>query len=236
MHETPPSPDPESTDSAATRAGGPARRVPLNLVYDYPVRWSKYKVLRDLIQNFFDSIPRAEWHRRLDHRLLGESLILTLEAVCEAYDGFAVPRAPTGAEPSRIAIPESLAKTLLGDLIEQVGLPPCRVIGNVFAAWQGMTTCIPLDGAGDSWRGLTLRYYLPYVAVDETFSVVRVPAILAFTPSPQRCGTGLQTQSRRPARFRQAAFAVSRHPRQVPGRRHRTSAARRPCVPGGCRR
>ena len=470
MHETPPSPDPASTDSAATRAGGPARRVPLNLVYDYPVRWSKYTVLRDLIQNFFDSIPRTEWHRRFDHHLVGERLILTsqgvdfsydwlipigastkrdgegqyagyfgeglkiaalcavrdhgwqieirsrdwhlavvsdtikvdgrklqalaydiahcphqsadtvltiapfhdtailesallsffypanpllgaeiwsgrsgavygrsqrpkpnhfpatydspgsgivfagfqalgsfphplvfclhnyrssdrerndfymmdvvktiqrvvadlppaaavlvlealsrrwyehphkkydfdcwtaiirtlahrvaespderahwrerfpdlliaspvkrsdlprynrrrqalawsriaprryrlvqdgflalgyptLEAVCEAYDGFAVPRAPTGAEPSRIAILESLAKTLLGDLIEQVGLPPCRVIGNVFAAWQGMTTCIPLDGAGDSWRGLTLRYRLPYVAVDET--------------------------------------------------------------------
>jgi len=470
MHETPPSPDPEMTDSPTPRAQGPARRIPLNLVYDYPVRWSKYKVLRDLIQNFFDSIPRAEWHRRFGHRLVGERLTLTsqgvdfsydwlipigastkrdgdglyagyfgegfkiaalcavrdhgwqievrsrdwrlavvsdtlkvdgrelqslaydiahsphqsadtvltiapfrdaailesallsffypanpllgaeiwsgrsgavysrsqrpkpdyfpttydspgagivfagfqalgsfphplvfclhdyrssdrerndfymmdvvktiqrvvadlppaaavlvlealsrrwyehphkkydfdcwtaiirtlahrvaespderacwrerfpdllvaapvkrsdlprynrrrqalawariaprryrlvqdgflalgyptLEAVCEAYDGFAIPRAPTGAEPSRIAILESLAQTLLGDLIEQVGLPPCRVIGNVFAAWQGMTTCIPRDGARDSWRGMTVRYRLPYVAVDET--------------------------------------------------------------------
>jgi hypothetical protein len=470
MHETPQSPDPESTDSAQTRARGPARRIPLNLVYDYPVRWSKYKVLRDLIQNFFDSIPRVEWNSRFGHRLVGERLILTsqgvdfsydwlipigastkrdgdglyagyfgegfkiaalcavrdhgwqievrsrdwrlavvpdtlkvdgrdlrslaydiahcphhsadteltiepfcdsdildaallsfffpanpllgaeiwsgpsgavyfrsqrpkpyyfpatydsrgagivfagfqalgsfahplvfclhnyrssdrerndfymmdvvktilrvvadlppaaaavilealkgrwyehprkkydfdswcgiirtlahrvavcpderarwrerfpdllvaapvkrselprynrrrqalawtriaprryrlvqdgflalgyptLESVCEAYDGFAVPRAPAGAEPGRIAILESLAKTLLGDLIEQVGLPPCRVIGNAFAAWQGMTTCVALHGARDSWRGMTLRYRLPYVAVDET--------------------------------------------------------------------
>lgn len=470
MHETPPSPDPECADSAESWAHGPSRRIPLNLVYDYPVYWSKFKVLRDLIQNFFDSIPRAEWSRRFGHRLVGECLTLTshgvdfsydwlipigastkrdgdgqyagyfgegfkiaalcavrdhgwqievrsrdwrlavvpdtlkvdgralqslaydiahsphhsadtvltiepfrdadilesavlsffypgnpllgaeiwsgrsgavyfrsqrskpyhfpatyngpgagivfagfqalgsfahplvfclhdyrssdrernnfymmdvvktiqrvvaelppaaaavilealkgrwyehprkrydfdswsgiirtlahrvaecpnerarwrerfpdllvaapvkrsdlprynrrrqalawtriaprrcrlvqdgflalgyptLEAVCEAYDGFAVPRAPTGAEPSRITILESLAKTLLGDLIERVGLPPCRVIGNAFAAWQGMTTCIAQGGARDSWRGLTLRYRLPYVAVDET--------------------------------------------------------------------
>jgi hypothetical protein len=91
-----------------------------------------------------------------------------LESVCEAYDGFAVPRAPTGAEPSRISILESLANTLLGDLIEQVGLPPCRVIGNAYSAWQGMTACVARGGDRDSWRGLTLRYQLPYVAVDET--------------------------------------------------------------------
>lgn len=86
MHETSPSPDSDATDSAETRVLGSARRIPLNLVYDYPVRWSKYKVLRDLIQNFFDSIPRAEWDRRIVHRLVGERLTLISQGVDFSYD------------------------------------------------------------------------------------------------------------------------------------------------------
>jgi hypothetical protein len=39
--------------------GAPGRRateVNLNLVWDYPVFWSQYKVLRDLVQNFYDAV------------------------------------------------------------------------------------------------------------------------------------------------------------------------------------
>ncbi len=89
----------------------------------------------------------------------------TLEAVCEAHDGFAITRAPCVREAHRIAILESLARALLADLFERTELPPCRVIGNAYSAWQGMTTCIPLGGTGGEWRGVPLRYRLPYVAV-----------------------------------------------------------------------
>ena len=30
--------------------------VPLDLVMDYPVNWEFWRILRDLIQNFYDSI------------------------------------------------------------------------------------------------------------------------------------------------------------------------------------
>ena len=37
--------------------------IPLNLVFTYPVRWSRFKVLRDLVQNFYDAIGRRDWAR-----------------------------------------------------------------------------------------------------------------------------------------------------------------------------
>lgn len=68
-----------------TAAGG-TRRVPLNLIYDYPVRWSRYKVLRDLIQNFYDSIPRDAWAERFSHRIEQERLTLLSSGVDFSYD------------------------------------------------------------------------------------------------------------------------------------------------------
>ncbi len=35
--------------------------IPLNIVTTYPVRWTKYKVFRDFIQNFYDSIGYLQW-------------------------------------------------------------------------------------------------------------------------------------------------------------------------------
>lgn len=35
--------------------------LPLNLIFDYPINWSKYKVLRDFIQNFYDSVSYKEF-------------------------------------------------------------------------------------------------------------------------------------------------------------------------------
>lgn len=30
--------------------------IPLNIVTTYPVHWNKYEILRDFIQNFYDSV------------------------------------------------------------------------------------------------------------------------------------------------------------------------------------
>lgn len=36
--------------------------IPLNIVMTYPVHWSKYKIFRDFLQNFYDSVGFDSWH------------------------------------------------------------------------------------------------------------------------------------------------------------------------------
>ncbi|MGF7184626.1 hypothetical protein GGQ84_000710 [Desulfitispora alkaliphila] len=43
--------------------------IPLNLIFDYPVRWSKYQVLRDFIQNFYDSVSFEYFHDKIRYNL-----------------------------------------------------------------------------------------------------------------------------------------------------------------------
>jgi len=50
------------------------------------VRWSRYKVLRDLIQNFYDSIPRDAWAERFSHRIEQGRLTLAYEVRTEPDD------------------------------------------------------------------------------------------------------------------------------------------------------
>jgi hypothetical protein len=69
--------------------GAPGRRateVNLNLVWDYPVFWSKYKVLRDFIQNFYDAVGPAEWHRRFRFRVDGDALHLRADETGFSYE------------------------------------------------------------------------------------------------------------------------------------------------------
>jgi hypothetical protein len=91
-----------------------------------------------------------------------------LEDACAKADGFTITRDPDPGEIRRIAILESVAKALLPDLLDQIELPPCKVIENPCAAWQGMTTCIRADVTNARWRGLRIRYRLPYVALKAT--------------------------------------------------------------------
>ena len=41
----------------------------LNLILDYPVNWSKYKVLRDFIQNFYDAIGYKNWEKDFSYSI-----------------------------------------------------------------------------------------------------------------------------------------------------------------------
>lgn len=45
------------------------KQIPLNLIFTYPVHWSKYKVLRDFIQNFYDSVSHKEFYERFKYEL-----------------------------------------------------------------------------------------------------------------------------------------------------------------------
>lgn len=51
--------------------------ISLNLILDYPVRWSKYKVLRDFIQNFYDAIGYRKWQKNFHYRIEEQTLKLT---------------------------------------------------------------------------------------------------------------------------------------------------------------
>jgi hypothetical protein len=91
-----------------------------------------------------------------------------LEDACVEADGFTITRDPGLDEARRIAILESVAKTLFPDLLKQIELPPCRVIENPCAAWRGMTVCVPRDAPTARWRGLGIRSQLPYVTLQAT--------------------------------------------------------------------
>jgi hypothetical protein len=58
----------------------------LNLIYDYPVRWSKFKVLRDFVQNFYDALGWRNWQFRFSHKIRDGRLLLIARDVDFSYD------------------------------------------------------------------------------------------------------------------------------------------------------
>lgn len=63
-----------------------SRLVPLNLIYDYPVDWSQFKVLRDLIQNFYDALGHKRWHKHFIYEITGDTLRFEAENISFSYD------------------------------------------------------------------------------------------------------------------------------------------------------
>ncbi|HCF60145.1 MAG TPA: hypothetical protein DFS52_19385, partial [Myxococcales bacterium] len=83
-HETP-------FDSTESTALSPDRRpdeqlVPLNLVTTYPVQWTQFQVLRDFVQNFFDSVPNESFAKRVSLRCSGSVAELTAEDVVFSHE------------------------------------------------------------------------------------------------------------------------------------------------------
>jgi hypothetical protein len=60
--------------------------ISINLIYDYPVRWSRFKTLRDFIQNFYDAVRWSEWDSRFSWTLVDGVLTLTAQEVGFSYD------------------------------------------------------------------------------------------------------------------------------------------------------
>jgi hypothetical protein len=60
--------------------------ISLNLVYDYPVRWSRFKVLRDFVQNFYDSVTWQGWDKRFSWRIANGQLEMTAKDIDFSYD------------------------------------------------------------------------------------------------------------------------------------------------------
>lgn len=60
--------------------------VSLNLVYEYPVSWSKFQVLRDFVQNFYDAVRWQGWSSRFSYELSEDVLTLRSQDVGFSYD------------------------------------------------------------------------------------------------------------------------------------------------------
>lgn len=60
--------------------------IPLNIVTTYPVRWTKYKVFRDFVQNFYDSVGYRSWKERFCFEYSNGLLRMWVEDVCFSYE------------------------------------------------------------------------------------------------------------------------------------------------------
>ena len=72
--------------TSETQRNPDSKIIPLNLILDYPVNWSRYKVLRDLVQNFYDAVGCQEWHKRFSYSLESNLLCLKVKDVGFSYD------------------------------------------------------------------------------------------------------------------------------------------------------
>jgi hypothetical protein len=139
----------------------------------YPNLLVARQVKRNNIPDYNRRRQALDWMRvsGKSYRLVQETFLAlgypTLEQACEANEGFSVTREPEPSELSRIKMLEGLVSLLLPELLSQIELPPCKIIKSERAAWQGLTTCIPIKDSSLSFRELSLRYRLPYVALKE---------------------------------------------------------------------
>ena len=60
--------------------------IPLNIVMTYPVRWTKYKVLRDFVQNFYDSVGHECWKDRFRYKYCNGLLSMWMKDICFSYE------------------------------------------------------------------------------------------------------------------------------------------------------
>lgn len=54
------------------------RIIPLNILYNYPVYWNDYQILRDFVQNFYDAKPAGEWWQNFHYRYDVENQMLEI--------------------------------------------------------------------------------------------------------------------------------------------------------------
>ncbi|HET6382093.1 MAG TPA: hypothetical protein VFJ58_01775 [Armatimonadota bacterium] len=72
--------------TSVLRRSGESQPIPLNLILDYPVFWSKYKVLRDFVQNFYDAVGHQTWASQFHWEICGDALRLFAADVGFSYD------------------------------------------------------------------------------------------------------------------------------------------------------
>lgn len=65
---------------------GNMKRESVHIVMTYPVHWSKYQVLRDFIQNFYDAVGFDEWRQRFMYEYYDSKLSMWVNDVTFNYE------------------------------------------------------------------------------------------------------------------------------------------------------
>lgn len=60
--------------------------IPLNIVMTYPVRWDKYKVMRDFLQNFYDAVGFQDWKDRFEYKYKKKTLSMWINGIDFSYE------------------------------------------------------------------------------------------------------------------------------------------------------
>jgi hypothetical protein len=134
----------------------------------YPHLLVANQIKKSDLPNYNRRRQALDWLRHSGHsfRLVQEAFSMlgypTLESACEQSDGFSVTREPDVFERLRVDMLEKFVQILVPDLFIDIKLPPCKIIKSEKAAWRGMTTCIPISTRNHKFRGVSVRYKLPY--------------------------------------------------------------------------
>ena len=137
----------------------------------YPNLVVAKQVKRTDLPNYNRRRQALDWpsHSGQSLRLVQDAFCLlgypTLETVCEQNDGFSVTRNPGAFEQSRVEMLERFVQILLPELFADLPLPPCKIIKSERAGWRGMAICMPIATRTHQFRGILVRYQLPYVAL-----------------------------------------------------------------------
>lgn len=60
--------------------------ISVNIVMTYPVHWTKYQVLRDFAQNFYDAVGFDDWHQKFCYEYSNEKLSMWIKNVSFSYE------------------------------------------------------------------------------------------------------------------------------------------------------
>lgn len=60
--------------------------IPLNIVMTYPVNWGKYQVIRDFVQNFYDSVGYEKWKEKFRYEYLNDELSMWVDDITFSYE------------------------------------------------------------------------------------------------------------------------------------------------------
>lgn len=126
-----------------------------------------------------------EWLRQSTkrYRLVQEAFSMlgyqSLEDACQQDGGFSIVRPPNEIESQQIAKLEKITRSILHDLPFE--LPPCKIIISETATWRGMAVCVPVTPPTLNYRGISIRFSLPYVAMQSSLLTSSKPNVALGT-------------------------------------------------------
>jgi len=75
--------------------------INLNLIFDYPVKWGRTQILREFVQNFYDSIGLEKWNNGFKYEIANGQLTMFSEDASYSYEWLVHVGASTKREKKR---------------------------------------------------------------------------------------------------------------------------------------